>query len=434
METITRLGGDLRSALRRLASDRYEDFDEMPPDGQDALTHVFAVYQGKALRLQAILRLVLSLAAAIEVYFYPHELNDILTLLIICLYVAYSAVLLVLIWRDVPLRAVEWSVPFVDLPVRALLLSISGAYSDPEWSNPFTSGWLLMIVIISAFQLRPIVTATTACIAVVFYFSASLVGHLHAAPNLGLTVGNTITIALVSVSSVLISHIQQSRARSISRLAHRRASMLATTMSLVDRDRRDLAEALHDGPLQSVLSARLDIDEVAQYRQHNALERADVALQDAARQLRSSVTELHPSVLETAGLQQALRDLAQNCAQRGKFTVDVTCETDSAGHDADRLLYSCSRELLTNIVKHAGASHVTVYFGIVGKEAALSVADNGAGLPAEVLHERLSQGHIGLAAQRLRLEEAGGSLTIQGNVPTGTIIQVRVPVRTLAGG
>ncbi|MFE3762357.1 sensor histidine kinase [Streptomyces sp. NPDC059104] len=137
-------------------------------------------------------------------------------------------------------------------------------------------------------------------------------------------------------------------------------------------------------------------------------------------------------MLERAGLEQALRDLAQQCAQRGKFTADVACDTASAGHDADRLLYGCAREFLTNVVKHAGASRLAVRFGVAGDEADLSVADDGAGLPAGVLHERLSQGHIGLAAQRLRPEEAGGSLTIRANVPTGTVVRVRVPVRAPA--
>ncbi|MFD7082218.1 sensor histidine kinase [Streptomyces sp. NPDC059918] len=430
MTTTTPRRRSLAAVLGRLTGSRHDEFDEMPSDGHDALTHVFEVYQLRALRLQAVLRVVLAVAVAVEIFAYPPRLHPTAIATVTALYGAYTVAVLVLVlrWRHVPLRALEWSVPLVDLPFRAALLTVSGAYSDPEWSNPFTSAWLFMMVIVSAFQLRPVVTAVTGALATVFYFVASTVGHAGEGAVGGYIVGNTVSIALVTLASVLISHIQQDRAQSISRLAHRRASMLAATLSVVDRDRRDLAEALHDGPLQSVLSARLDIDEVTQDNPYEALERADEALRDATRHLRSSVTDLHPAVLERAGLPRALEELAERTAQRGRFTVDVRSGAESAGHDADRLLYSCTREFLTNIVKHARASHVTVRFDVTDGRAVLSVADDGVGLAPAVLQERLAQGHIGLASQRLRIEEAGGHLTMESARPRGTVVRVSLPV------
>ncbi|MFD7084614.1 sensor histidine kinase [Streptomyces sp. NPDC059918] len=403
--------------------------EALPSTEQDAISRVLATHQRRTLHLQAALRVGLVCAAAVEFLLYPPRLNAGATEVLMVLYALYAIVMLILAWSELPVRHVAWAVLLVDLPAVALLLCVSGAYSDPAWSSPFTFDWVLMIVLMSAFQLRPVVTAVTGTVATVFYFTASTVGHAHANPDAHFTIGRTLSIAIISLVSVLISRVQQSRVRQIAELAHRRAAMLTTTLSIADRDRRDLAESLHDGPLQSVLAARLDVDEAVENGPNEALERADEALRDAARQLRSSVTELHPSVLERAGLHQALDGLAQRAAARGKFTAEVRCTAESAGHDADRLLYNCVRELLANVVKHARADRVEVFFGVEGDQVRLSVADDGVGVSPELLRARAAEGHIGLASQRLRFQEIGGSFTVRPNEPAGTVVEVRFPLR-----
>ncbi|MFF0219117.1 sensor histidine kinase [Streptomyces vinaceus] len=407
--------------------------DDFPAaDGDDAISSVLAAFQLRAVQRQALLRLGLLFAAIAETVLFPPPHQD-EAYLILIVYAVYSVAMLVIAWREDAVRHVAWAVPVVDLPLIALLLSVTGYVSDPDWKNPFISDWLLMVVIFTAFQLRPAVTAVTGAAATVFYGLEANLSNMQSAHSLHHTIGHTIALALVSVAAVLLSRIQRERVRHIAELAHGRASMLATTLCIMERDRRELAESLHDGPLQSVLSARLDVDEAAEARPHEALERADEALRDAARQLRSSVTELHPSVLDQAGLRQALQGLAQRAGERGKFTVEVLANATSAGSDADRLLYNCAREFLVNAVKYAQARHVVVRFEVADTEALLSVADDGIGLPTSVLRERLAQGHIGIASQQLRLQEVGGTLTVSPRTPSGTVVEVRMPLRAAAG-
>ncbi|MFF4369380.1 sensor histidine kinase [Streptomyces sp. NPDC001594] len=420
--TLRRAWGPLRSRLR-------PGLDEFPlVNGQDEVTDLLGTFQQRALQRQAVLRLGLLCAAFAETVLFPPRNAGLADLILLC-YALYTFAMLVFAWRRGAIRHVAWAVPTVDLPTLAVLLSVTGYVADPDWKNPFISDWLLMVVIMTAFQLRPQVTAVTGALATAFYGLDANLSNLGDPVSLHHTIGHTIALSLVSLAAVLLSRIQQERVRHIAALAHGRASMLATTLSLVERDRRDLAEALHDGPLQSVLAARLDVDEAADAGPNPALDRADGALRDAARQLRSSVTELHPSVLDQVGLKQALRDLAQRAAERGKFTVEVVCDASPAGSEADRLLYNCAREFLTNAVKYARARHVVVRFTVTGTEASLSVSDDGIGLPTSVLKERVAQGHIGIAAQQLRLQEVGGALTVHPNTPTGTVVEVRLPLR-----
>ncbi|MBC3840763.1 hypothetical protein GXW82_12175 [Streptacidiphilus sp. 4-A2] len=100
-----------------------------------------------------------------------------------------------------------------------------------------------------------------------------------------------------------------------------------------------------------------------------------------------------------------------------------------AGYETDRLLYHCARELLGNAAKHARADLVRVRLYTTTDEIRLEVADDGVGLPADGLQQRVGQGHIGLASQRVRIESSGGTLVLSANRPTGTLAVVTLPRR-----
>jgi len=140
------------------------------------------------------------------------------------------------------------------------------------------------------------------------------------------------------------------------------------------------------------------------------------------------VSELHPAVLERAGLARALRDLAAATA-RGDLTVDVDVDNwpESARTPVDSLLFGAARELMSNVIKHADARFAHVSLGIHSDRARLIVADDGNGLVEQVRQQRLAEGHIGLTSQSLRIEAAGGTLTIDADA-SGTVATVIVPV------
>jgi two-component system NarL family sensor kinase len=206
-----------------------------------------------------------------------------------------------------------------------------------------------------------------------------------------------------------------------------RTSLLTEVITTEDRERARLAERLHDGALQYVLAARHDIEDVQ--TDPAALDRLDEALTESSRLLRSTVAELHPAVLERLGLAQALRDLARTTEARGGFAVTLELDGWEEGvrSPADGLLYATARELLSNVVKHAGASAVHINLGRSGELAQLVITDDGRGIPDGAVEASLDGGHIGLASHRVRLEAAGGGLSMTGATPSGTIATVDVP-------
>jgi signal transduction histidine kinase len=216
--------------------------------------------------------------------------------------------------------------------------------------------------------------------------------------------------------------------RSAAQRATERSRLLADALGAEERERRTLAEALHDHALQNLLSARHELEEAAETVAHPALDRADAAIADTIRQLRDAVFELHPYVLEEAGLKAALRSIAQQAATRADLAVQLDLRYEHR-HPREPLIFSVGRELLNNVVRHANASKVSVRLIEGADELRLTVEDDGCGFPPERLTQRLADGHVGIASQRFRLEAAGGSMAIAAAPGRGTRVEIRLPAR-----
>jgi two-component system NarL family sensor kinase len=252
-------------------------------------------------------------------------------------------------------------------------------------------------------------------------------------------------LAWIGVACAALSAAVAARSAQIAELVGDREHLLSQVLAAETRERRALAEGLHDGPIQSLLAARHDLEAVVARSpsverpsaqravepasaERVALERADETLLQVVRELRSAVFELHPHVLEEAGLDAAVRQIAEIAALRGGFDLALELDELPQRMEQDRLLFSVARELLTNVVRHAEASHVTVSLHDSDGERVLAVVDDGRGVDPRVLTERLARGHIGLASQRVRLESAGGQLDLGPRPDGGTSAVARLPL------
>ena len=184
--------------------------------------------------------------------------------------------------------------------------------------------------------------------------------------------------------------------------------------------------------LQSVLMARQDITSVVKKQPNESLERALTGLRDATEQMREATFELHPAVLGGAGVARALQQLA--AANSARSGIDITTDIDyPVASPNDPILFAAARELISNVVRHSRATRASVTLRAADGVGHLDVVDDGVGMSDQEALRRLEQGHIGIASQRARIEAAGGALrTIP--VPTGTHIEVTVPMKPPATG
>lgn len=205
-----------------------------------------------------------------------------------------------------------------------------------------------------------------------------------------------------------------------------RRRLIAESMRADERHNRELSEQLHDGPLQNLLAARLDLDELQDNPTREGFQRLDAALRDTVADLRSTVATLHPQVLTQLGLTAAVRDLTQRYEQR--WGTPVHADLDEVGHpDAQTLLHRAARELLSNAHKHSRASSIDVGLHREGPATVLTVSDDGIGFDPEILSRRVSEGHIGLASLVVAVEATGGAMEFADRPGGGTAVTVSVP-------
>jgi two-component system, NarL family, sensor kinase len=192
-----------------------------------------------------------------------------------------------------------------------------------------------------------------------------------------------------------------------------------------DRARRTLAESLHDNAIQNVLAARQDVEEAAKRSDDPTLVRARAELTETLTDLRNAIFELHPDVLEQAGLEAALRAVAERAGRRGGFDTVLNLSYRHR-HPQETLLFSAAREFLANAAEHSEAGAVLVTLSAQGSDLVLEVRDDGVGFDPRGLDSRVASGHIGLRAHRERLEAAGGRLDIVSAPGEGTTVTVRI--------
>jgi signal transduction histidine kinase len=255
---------------------------------------------------------------------------------------------------------------------------------------------------------------------------AGAVGGVYAeSPAAGIAFAFALTALLHYVSRQSADAIE--RAHRIGELAESRRALAADAAQAEERERRRIAERLHDDALQSLLSARQDIRSVA--RGDSArLQAAETAIEAAVAELRDTVAQLHPAPTAAAGIAPILRAVADAEARRAGFAVDVSTAPGVEGPH-DRLLLGVGRELLINVGRHADAEHVRVTATADDGFVVLEICDDGRGMSREERERALAAGHLGLASMADRVEALGGSLTIASPTENGrgTTVTVQLP-------
>ncbi|WP_328349916.1 sensor histidine kinase [Mycobacterium sp. NBC_00419] len=374
-------------------------------------------------RVAAVLRLPLIVLIALLVYIQDveHWLPDVYGGVLL-LYAAFALGWLVVVVRT-PIR--WWfgvASTAVDVFVVLVLCLASGGAT--VWLLPV----FFLVPITVAFLDRPELTAALGLSAAGGYLLAWIV-YSKRDDTVGLP--NVVYVQvgcllwLAAATTALCFVLSKRRARVQALLAVRKR-LVAESMQADERNNRRLSEQLHDGPLQNLLAARLDLEDLRDRPSDEGFDRVEAALRETVTLLRNTVTSLHPQVLAQVGLGPALRELVRQYQQRWDVTFD--CDIDEVGKPrAQALLYRAARELLANAHKHSRATHVQVALYRAGGAVVLRVVDDGVGFDPSGLDRKVADGHIGLASLVVGIEEMGGSLGFSHTAGGGSTTVVTMP-------
>ncbi len=217
--------------------------------------------------------------------------------------------------------------------------------------------------------------------------------------------------------------------------SHVRLRDLATELTLTEqRERRRLAGDLHDYLAQLLVLIRIKIRQASAHVKEAAptslLMEADQAIIDSLNYTRSLVAELAPPALQEFGLLEGFGWLAEQMQNHG-LTVTVKKNIQRVELDDDQavLVFQSTRELLFNVLKHAGTNQaeVTIDKNDDG-HLVVRVKDEGCGFnPDEVIAPSDERKRFGLFSVRERTEAMGGRLEVTSLSDRGTCAALIVP-------
>lgn len=200
-----------------------------------------------------------------------------------------------------------------------------------------------------------------------------------------------------------------------------------------EQERLHLARELHDGPVQDLYSANLQLRLASQALQADGtLTPVEATLGRVGGALRAICGDLRPPALSPFGLAAALRshvEALRSAHPDLHFDLALAPDGQRLPEDVRLALFRIAQEALSNAARHARARAVRVVFTMDAGEAVLEITDDGRGFrpPARPI-EGARDGRFGLLGMAERAEAHGGHLTVRSAPGAGTTARAVVPL------
>ena len=206
---------------------------------------------------------------------------------------------------------------------------------------------------------------------------------------------------------------------------------------MLESDRRNIAHEIHDElgqwitAIQSETGAIIQTESKLQPRTRTAVRTINASVAEMHNVLRHILLRLRPTMLDTVGLTESLRELTSQWRERQKSTrceLTLNGKLNGLGESLNITIFRIIQEALTNIAKHAHASKVDIVLESLTKqsgsgEVLLTIQDDGQGFDPAVM----SQG-LGLPGMRERTIAAEGDFELSSEPGHGVHIEVRLPI------
>lgn len=202
-------------------------------------------------------------------------------------------------------------------------------------------------------------------------------------------------------------------------------------------ERRRIARELHDQIGQILTAVKMNLHAVQQFCQGSEagsyvkdnIEAVDAAL----RLVRDLSVDLRPPILDDLGLTTALRWYVDRYTKRTGLSIDVLIdlpdENERFSREFETACFRIAQEALTNVVRHAKATHVVVRLTRDSDALLLTVKDNGVGFDVERLRNRAPRvATLGLISMQERAHAAGGTIELDSMPASGTEIRFSLPL------
>lgn len=214
--------------------------------------------------------------------------------------------------------------------------------------------------------------------------------------------------------------------------------LLQATIESEEKERKRIAGDLHDEVGASLSTIRLYLQQAGKKQTLEQAETITVAakeiLDDVVAKVRQISHRLSPEMLLQFGLKDALQNAAQKLKASEGIAVDFISPEEISRFQPERELavYRIIQEIIGNMLKHAGATKVTIELNEMHNDLIIKVEDNGKGFTQD-LFERLKSipGGLGLKNIQSRVDILQANINFTSNIVErqGTIMTLKVPLK-----
>lgn len=206
-------------------------------------------------------------------------------------------------------------------------------------------------------------------------------------------------------------------------------------------ERRRIARDLHDQIGQALTAVKMNLHTIqrlcATPESTPRIKDNIDAVDEALRLVRDLSVDLRPPLLDDLGLATALCWYVDRYAQRAGVTTEVQIELPNRderfSRDLETAFFRIAQEALTNVVRHARASHVSLKLTRTKTGLKMVVRDDGVGFDPAALRKRAPRAAtLGLLGMQERAHAAGGEIEIHSALSEGTTIRFTVPLEKSA--
>lgn len=267
--------------------------------------------------------------------------------------------------------------------------------------------------------------------AIAWWFADTASGHLYSSEWLQTwdMIGRLLFFCLIVITGIGFRQ-QRDANRARIELLERSQKLEQEIISVSEREQQRIGRDLHDDLGQYLVAIGFAADSL-----HNDLERESLhgaaavgliadQVHNAVLRARNLARGLSPVDQDEGGLELALEQLALSASQLSGIPCSFICDGPAVIRDNTRAvhLYRIAQEALGNAMKHGQAKVIVIALEADDGRISLRVSDDGVGFDPV----RSENKGMGLNIMRYRARMAGGTLEIQPNPPTGTVVSCTI--------
>lgn len=233
-----------------------------------------------------------------------------------------------------------------------------------------------------------------------------------------------LTLFIISALFIYFTYVNRQKRREAQNRIEQEQLRNKAVITAEDEERKRIAKDLHDGVGQQLSAVKMNLSAYSSKTDTTELNEIMNLLDEAVKEVRSVSHSMIPNALLHAGLASAIRDFMNKLALSGKIKVDVQLVgiKDRLDEKKETTLFRIIQECVTNIIKHADASRLTLQLIHHPKYLTLMIEDDGKGFDLQ----HFSDG-IGIKNIESRVAYINGTLDIDSQPGKGTTITVEIP-------